>query len=51
MNKAANIVAESLTGDRFVTIVLKGEGHTVYPPVIKPIGLTPFFLSPAMWSA
>ena len=35
MNKAANIVAESLTGDRFVTIVLKGEGHTVYPPVIK----------------
>lgn len=35
MNKAANIVAESLIGDRFVTIVLKGEGYTVYPPTIK----------------
>ena len=35
MNKAANIVAESLIGDRSVTIVIKGEGYTVYPPTIK----------------
>ena len=35
MNKAAGLVSESLIGERFVTIVLKGEGITVYPPTIK----------------
>lgn len=35
MNKAAGLVSESLIGDRFVTIVIKGEGITVYPPTIK----------------
>lgn len=35
MDKAAELVSDSVLGNSFVTVVLAGKPYTVYPPAIK----------------
>lgn len=35
MNEAAKIVADSLTGNDFKTVIVNGEAYTIFPPSIK----------------
>lgn len=34
-NKAAEIVAQSVAGTKFATVIISGVAHTIYPPTIK----------------
>lgn len=37
MDKAAELVSDSILGNSFITVVISGKPYTVYPPTIKVI--------------